>query len=134
MLCTTERAANFGAQLYFSEKITFIEPHGKAHINTMTAAVVGIIGTRRYRINMARRASPGMITNRINEVTYAFTSLITLRNGKVAIDEPMIIMESGIVIAPISATGSAMISGKRKGEMNSAIAATDAIVTGFRIN
>jgi len=107
MLCTTVLAANSGSQLYFSEKITFIEPHGKAVIKTAIAFVLVSIGKK----NITNIMIAGHINNRKKETKYALLSTRIRRIGIGASPDPTIIIDNGTVNAPISVMGVLISSG-----------------------
>jgi len=68
ILCTVERAANSGAQSYFSERITFMEPQGSAHIITVTEAVSGVMEVPVKARYISSSITPGSAIRRINEI------------------------------------------------------------------
>src|SRR5659263_15065 len=124
----TVREANSGAHSYFSAKITFIVPHGSAAIRTHTVAVSD--ETESSLITRSMRS--GNATSRIPDTMYEYLSFNISKSGILARLDPIIIMEIGTLIAPISSIGEARITGNRNGDTKIRMLPTDAIVIGFR--
>lgn len=122
--------ANSGLQLYLSANTTLSDPAGKAVIKILDPAKT-LSTSSNFKMTSI---IVGNISNLSKETAYEYLSFIISSIFISANPHPIMIMDNGTTILPMSLKVEATTAGKRNGETNNTIATIDTIALIFLVN